>query len=119
MAAVAHHEAAAAKASTAGHLVTARGHWLRAAGYAGVAYHPLYGSPVDPRLRAAFDRQMSALDKAMSLGDPPAEALSIPFDAHTMPAYFVPAVPDSGEGWARRRAATAPHPHQRLRRHDG
>ena len=93
MAAVTRHEDAAEKASAAGHHATARGHWLRAAGYAGVAYHPLYGSPVDPRLRSAFDRQMGAFDKAMALGERPAEPLSIPFDGRTLPAYFVSAAP--------------------------
>jgi alpha-beta hydrolase superfamily lysophospholipase len=92
MNAVSHHEDAAARAVDAGHPLTARGHWLRAATYAGVAYHPLYGSPVDPRLRSAFDRQMSTFGKAVALGDPPAEALSIPFDGHTLRSFFVPAV---------------------------
>ena len=53
MASVRRHEEAAAAASEAGHAATALGHWLRAATGAGVAYHPLYGSAVDPRLRAA------------------------------------------------------------------
>jgi hypothetical protein len=102
MAAVSSHEEAAERASDAGHRVTARGHWLRAAAYAGVAYHPLYGSPVDPRLRAAFDRQMGAFRQAMALGDPPAEALSIPFEGHTLPACLVPATGGADSGRADR-----------------
>jgi hypothetical protein len=102
MSAVSHHEDAAAQAVDAGHPATARGHWLRAATYAGVAYHPLYGSPVDPRLRSAFDRQMGAFGKAMALGHPPAEPLSIPFDGHRLPSLFVPAVGTGREHSGRR-----------------
>ena len=55
----------------------------------GVAYHPLYGTPVDARLVDAFHLQMDTFDKAMALGDPPAEKLDIPYEGTTLPAYFL------------------------------
>lgn len=85
------HVDAADAAQARGHRATARGHLLRAAAYWGVAYHPLYGTPVDPRLRDAFERQMAAFDRAMALSDPPVEPLALSFDGHPMPAYFAPA----------------------------
>src|SRR5688572_22174275 len=48
-----------AEASTArGHRVGAREAYLRASLYFAVSYHPIFGAPVDPRLLAAFDRQV-------------------------------------------------------------
>jgi pimeloyl-ACP methyl ester carboxylesterase len=88
------------QAERAGRVVHARGHYLRAASYYEVAIHVLYGSPVDRRLTEAFDRLKKAFDRAMALGDPPGEALSIPFDGHTMPGYFLRAA-DATEGEAR------------------
>jgi alpha-beta hydrolase superfamily lysophospholipase len=78
-------DAAAAK----GHRVTARDCYLRAAAFLGVAYHPLYGTPVDQRLVDAFHLQMDTFDKAMALGDPPAERVTVPYDGTTLSAYFL------------------------------
>ena len=85
------HAEIADAARTSGHRATARAHYLRAASFLTVAYHPLYGKPVDPRLSDAFERQVLAFDRAMALGTPPAEPLKIPFEGHDMLAYFVPA----------------------------
>jgi hypothetical protein len=38
---------------------------LHASCYYAIAYHALYGTPVDPRLTAAFKEQIGAFDKAM------------------------------------------------------
>ena len=78
-------DAAAAK----GHRATARDCYQRAAGILGLAYHPLYGTPVDPRLVEAFHLQMATFDKAMTLADPPAEKLAVPYEGTTLPAYFL------------------------------
>jgi pimeloyl-ACP methyl ester carboxylesterase len=83
-----HYDAATA-AETAGHRSSARDHYLRAASYLTVANHPLYGSPVDPRLRHAFDLQAQAFEQAMALGEPPGEPLKIPFECHDMRGYFL------------------------------
>src|SRR6185312_13130429 len=52
--------AQAARASAqAGHDVSAREGFLRAATYYRTSYQPLYGTPVDPRLVDSFDREMA------------------------------------------------------------
>jgi alpha-beta hydrolase superfamily lysophospholipase len=91
-----HHDDAEA-AVVAGHHAAARAHYLREAGLLTVAYHPLYGTPVDPRLVDAFERQRTAFACAMARGAPPAESVTIPFEGHDMPGYFVPAR-DAKEG---------------------
>jgi pimeloyl-ACP methyl ester carboxylesterase len=75
----------------AGHRAGARDAWLRAAACYATSYHPLYGAPVDPRLRAAFARQIDAFDRALALGTPPVAPLRIPFEATSLPGYLVPA----------------------------
>ena len=85
------HVEQAEQAEHAGHAVHARGHYLRAASFYEVGIHVLYGTPVDERLSAAFDRLAHAFDRAMALRAPAGEPLAIPFDGHTMPGYFLPA----------------------------
>jgi pimeloyl-ACP methyl ester carboxylesterase len=85
------HVDAADAALSAGHSATARGRLLRAAACLSVAYRPLYGTPVDPRLHDAFERQMAAFDRAMTLAEPPIEPLGLTFEGHPMPAYLAPA----------------------------
>ncbi len=82
------HAQTAAVAETEGRFATAYGHYLRAAAYLTVAYHPLYGSPVDPRLRDAFERQMTAFAAAMNLAEPVVEPLNLSFEGRPMPAWF-------------------------------
>lgn len=74
-----------------GHAGSARDLFLRASAFYGASMHPLYGAPVDPRLRAAATRQMAAFDRALGLGPHPVRPQSIPFDGHAMPAYLIPA----------------------------
>lgn len=88
--------AAGAEASAAaGHRASAREAWLRAACYYQVAYMPLFGAPVDPRLVAAFDKETAAFQAAAARFDTPVEVLEIPFEGTTLPAYFA-RVDDSG-----------------------
>src|SRR5262245_25112319 len=47
-----------------GHRVSAREAYLRASTYYRVAYFPLYGRPIDPRLAAAFGREMATFAQA-------------------------------------------------------
>ena len=54
------------RAVAAGKIATARDCYLRGAAMLGIGYHPLYGTPVDPRLRDAFRLQMATFDKAIS-----------------------------------------------------
>jgi pimeloyl-ACP methyl ester carboxylesterase len=85
-----HGEAVAALG--AGHRATARDGLLRAACFYSVAYHPLYGEPVDPRLLVAYDKQISAFNHALTLAEVPVEQVRIPFGNIRMPAYVIPAV---------------------------
>jgi alpha-beta hydrolase superfamily lysophospholipase len=86
-----------------GHRVSAREAYLRATNYYRTAYGPLFGSPVDDRLKAAFDREMAAFAKAAPLWDIPVELVEIPFErGSTLPGVFV----DAGD---RRPRATVVH----------
>jgi alpha-beta hydrolase superfamily lysophospholipase len=84
----------AAEAETAlarGHQTSARELFLRAAAYYGTSYHPLYGAPVDPRLLAAFRKQIGAFDRGLALGPNPVRPVQVPFGDVPMPAYLIPA----------------------------
>ena len=76
-------------ASAKGHRDSAYDCWLRASSFLGMAYHPIYGTPVDPRLVDALHLQMDTFDKAMALLDPPGEKLAITYEGTTLPGYFV------------------------------
>src|SRR3712207_5842588 len=79
----------------AGHTISASDAYLRASSYYRAAYLPLYGSPVDPRLVEAFDKETAAFHKAAALMRPPVEPVEIPFEGTTLPGYFCQ-VDDSG-----------------------
>jgi hypothetical protein len=68
---------------------TARDCYLRASLFLGVAYHPLYGAPVDPRLVDAFHLQMDTFDKYVALLDEPGQKLDVTYEGTTLPAYFL------------------------------
>jgi dienelactone hydrolase len=72
--------------------ISARDLLLRASCAYAAAYHPIYGEPVDPRLLAAFRKQIDAFGKALALSDPPVEPRRIPFEATTLPAWLIPAM---------------------------
>src|SRR3712207_309167 len=72
----------------AGHAISASGAYLRASSYYRAAYLPLYGSPVDPRLVEAFDKEAKAFQKASALMTSPVEPVEIPFEGTTLPGYF-------------------------------
>src|SRR3712207_432798 len=64
----------------ANHPVSASGAYIRASSYYRAAYLPLYGSPVDPRLIEAFDKEAAAFEKAAALMTPPVEPVEIRFE---------------------------------------
>jgi alpha-beta hydrolase superfamily lysophospholipase len=76
-------------AAALGHRVTAYDCYLRAASLLGVAYHPLYGTPVDARLVDTFHVQMDAFERALTLLDPPGEKVHVAYENTTLPAYFL------------------------------
>jgi pimeloyl-ACP methyl ester carboxylesterase len=77
------------EAEAAGHPASARESFLHASCFYAVAYHPIYGTPVEPRLVDCFHAQMSTFDSAMRLSDPPVEPVSIPYEHTTMPGYLI------------------------------
>ena len=76
------------ESASAGHAVSARDTYLRASSYYRTAYLPLYGSPVDPRLVQAFDKETTIFQKAAALMRPPVEPVEIPYEGTTLPGYF-------------------------------
>ncbi|HUZ27626.1 MAG TPA: alpha/beta fold hydrolase [Solirubrobacteraceae bacterium] len=73
-----------------GHVVSAREAYLRSATYYRVAYAPLFGAPIDPRVNAGFDREAEAFAKAAPLWDTPVELVEIPFEGDfTLPGVMV------------------------------
>src|SRR5215204_2257830 len=83
------------ESARAGHAISASDAYLRASSYYRAAYVPLFGSPVDPRLVEAFDKETEAFQKAAALMTPPVEPVEIPFEGTTLPGYFC-RVDDSG-----------------------
>jgi alpha-beta hydrolase superfamily lysophospholipase len=83
---------AAADASlAAGHTVSAREAYLRASNYYRTAYIHLFGTPVDPRVVMAYDRQTAAFRAAAPRCSPAIEPVAIPYEGTTLPGYFIPA----------------------------
>jgi pimeloyl-ACP methyl ester carboxylesterase len=82
--------------AAAGHRASAQEAYSRACNYYRSAYFPLYGTPVDPRLVTAFEKETDTFLKGAALSETPIEAVEIPFEDTTLPAYFV-TVDDSGE----------------------
>jgi pimeloyl-ACP methyl ester carboxylesterase len=80
--------AAADECERGGHHVSAREAYLRAASYYRTAYQPLYGAPVDERLRDAFASETEAFAKAMARLEPAAELVEIPFEGGSLPGLF-------------------------------
>src|SRR5579875_2270094 len=76
---------------------SAREFYLHAASFYSFSYRPLFGEPVDPRLRVAFRKQMAAFDNAMDLSVPAIERLQIPFEHTTLPGYLMRAVGQENE----------------------
>ncbi len=71
--------------------------FLRSSVFYGASYHPIYGEPVDPRLLAAFRKQIAAFDQGLTLLDEPVRRLTIPFEDASMPAYLIPAAGHANE----------------------
>lgn len=79
----------------AGDRVSARQAYYRASNYYRIIQYPLYGTPVDPRLVAAFESEVAAFLKGAELSNFPIEPVEIPFEGTTLPGYMV-MVDDSG-----------------------
>jgi pimeloyl-ACP methyl ester carboxylesterase len=75
----------------AGHTVSAREAYLRAAIYYGLANRPLFGRPVAGRLVDAFARQRAAFEHSIALLDHPAVSFAVSMVGATVPGWFFPA----------------------------
>ena len=80
--------AAARGSEEAGHAVSARDAYLRAATYYRTSYQPLFGAPVDPRLVDAFGRESAALESMVRTSGPDVELVEIPFEGSSLPGLF-------------------------------
>lgn len=72
-----------------GRIETARELFLKSANCYAPAYHPLYGRPVDPRLPAAFAKQIRSFEAGLALAGHPCKKIGIPFEGATLPAYLL------------------------------
>ncbi|HEY7947231.1 MAG TPA: hypothetical protein VID75_06125, partial [Acidimicrobiales bacterium] len=80
----------------AGHLVSARDHFLRASTYHRTAE---YYAEADPDVLAECGRRSRAcFESAAALFDPPVESLSIPFEDGFLPGYLVAPRPGTAPG---------------------
>ena len=78
--------AAAAHRRSAGELL------LRAACFYGLAFKPLYGTPVDARLKTAFGKEIEAFTRALDFLESGAQLHRIPYERTTLPGCFLPAL---------------------------
>jgi dienelactone hydrolase len=74
-----------------GHRVSAREAYQRAGTYHRIAYYPLFGEPVDPRLVASFDRADACFRRFAALSTPALLPQEIPYEGTTLPGCFCPA----------------------------
>ena len=84
-------KAAADVALGKGHIASARALYLRASAFYATSFHPLYGAPVDPRLLAAFAKQVAAFNVGLALEPTPVQPAQIPCGEIALPAYLIPA----------------------------
>ncbi|MDO8186057.1 alpha/beta fold hydrolase [Conexibacter sp. JD483] len=75
--------------AAAGHEVSAREAYLRAATYFRTAYAPFFTPARDEWLTGNSAAEVAALQRAVALWDPLAEWLEIPFEGASLPGIFV------------------------------
>ncbi len=90
-----HFRAAGDESLAAGHSVTARDAYFRAATYYRTAEFFLHGNPADPRIVATWEKSRDAFRDALSLDTTHHEIVAIPYENTTLPGY-VYTVDDSG-----------------------
>lgn len=71
--------------------------FLRASCFYATSYHPIYGEPVDARVKSAFTKLTNSFDRGMALFDSGIVRREIPFEGASLPAYFIPAAGRSDE----------------------
>jgi len=83
-----HFRAAGDGSLAAGHTVSAREAYYRAATYYRTAEFFLHGNPSDPRIVATWKESRDAFRDAIALDTVPYEIVSIPYESTTLPGYF-------------------------------
>lgn len=71
-----------------GHLVSAKGAYLRASNYYRTAEFYLHENPNDPRINELYDAGIKCFSKVMKLNKPVIEAVKIPYENTTLPGHF-------------------------------
>jgi len=83
-----HFRAEGDKSLAAGHNVTAREAYYRAATYYRTAEFFLHGNPSDPRIPDTWGKSRDAFRDAIALDTVPYEIVAIPYENTTLPGYF-------------------------------
>jgi pimeloyl-ACP methyl ester carboxylesterase len=83
-----HFRAAGDESLKAGHTVTARDAYYRAATYYRTAEFFLHGNPADPRIVETWGMSRTAFRDALALDTVPHEIVAIPYGNTTLPGYF-------------------------------
>ena len=91
-------ERQADESAAAGHAVSARGAYFRAANYHRTAGIFLMGTPVDDRLRSSSAKQTDTFRTCAALLDLPPDIVEIPYQGTTLPGYFFRAAADGPPG---------------------
>ncbi len=76
------------RSRAAGHAVSAREAYYRAATYYRTAEFFLHGNPADPRITDAWGKGRAAFRDALALDTTPYEIIAIPYGNTTLPGYF-------------------------------
>jgi len=82
------------EAKERGRLVTARGHYMRAALY--YQWAEAFLAPSDARCQPAYDKHLLAFARGAQLYQAKVEVIGIPFEGKTLYSYFVAAAAGSG-----------------------
>jgi hypothetical protein len=82
-------EETAVASEQAGHRVSARAQFIRAARYYGQALYWVFGTSNPAGEKAVYTSMNDSLDAAMRLWALPAEKVTIPYDAGSMPGWFL------------------------------
>jgi pimeloyl-ACP methyl ester carboxylesterase len=79
--------------------VSARDSLMRASTYYRISYCPLFGTPVDERLRVSFEAEVNAFESAADLGPGNLTPLEVPFEGGSLPGYLAtPVTPGKAKG---------------------
>lgn len=76
------------ESAAAGHQVSAREAYLRAATYHRISFYPLFGLKPDPRLVASAHREVRCFNRFAALCDTPLTLVEVPFEGTLLSGYL-------------------------------